>query len=169
MSEQTCLSSRARHGAGANSRAETWKRHEGHEGSFGGRILRDKQKASRWQALDRAQNFVTKHIPARTEADPKNGICQQTRTAWLTQVQDAGAFSDVDPTRDLRRRKMENKYYKASNGTGSGGQTLARRHGHRGFGNRLNVRAIKVVPRCLLKWRRLLAPTVTRRQLGFLA
>jgi predicted amidohydrolase YtcJ len=141
------------HGAVANSAAlKLGNVTKDTKDPFGGQILRDKQTGEPvGMLLDSAQNFVTRHIPARTEADLEQAVILSNKRSielgW-TQVQDAGgSFADVDLYKRLYGEgKLKIRIYKAIYGPGSQADRLLREGPVIGaFGNRLNVRTIKVV------------------------
>jgi len=119
---------------------------------FGGQVLRDKETGEPvGMLLDRAQGLVTRQIPARTDGDNDQAAMladkRSIQLGW-TQVHDAGGgFDDVERYKRLYGEgKLRIRIYKAVHGPGPGSQKLL----HDGpiigaFGNRLNVRAIKVV------------------------
>lgn len=119
---------------------------------FGGQILRDKQSGEAvGMLLDTAQGLVGRHIPPRTEGDVEQavvlGVNRSIELGW-TQVQDAGgSFRDVAVFKKLYGEgKIKIRIYKAVHGPGSESQRLLREGPIIGaFGNRLNVRTIKVV------------------------
>jgi predicted amidohydrolase YtcJ len=119
---------------------------------FGGQILRDKQTGEpTGMLLDNAQSFVSRHIPARTEGDNEQAaILANKRSIELgwTQIQDpGGSYADVDLYKKLYREgKLKLRIYKAVYGPGDQAQRLLREGPIiEAFGNKLNVRAIKVV------------------------
>jgi hypothetical protein len=119
---------------------------------FGGQILRDKESGEAvGMLLDTAQGLVAQHIPARTEGDVEQavilGVKRSIELGW-TQVQDAGgSFRDVDVFKKLYGEgKIKIRIYKAVHGPGPASERLLREGPIIGaFGNRLNVRTIKVV------------------------
>jgi predicted amidohydrolase YtcJ len=119
---------------------------------FGGQVLRDKQTGEpTGMLLDNAQAFVTRHIPQRTEGDIETAMVLANKRSielgW-TQIQDpGGSYADVDLYRKLYGEgKLKLRIYKAVYGPGAEAQRLLREGPIiEAFGNRLNVRAIKVV------------------------
>jgi predicted amidohydrolase YtcJ len=119
---------------------------------FGGQVLRDKQTSEpTGMLLDNAQSFVTKHIPQRTEGDIETAMVLANKRSielgW-TQIQDpGGSYADVDLYKKLYGEgKLKLRIYKAVYGPGEQAQRLLREGPIiEAFGNRFNVRAIKVV------------------------
>ncbi|HJZ79085.1 MAG TPA: amidohydrolase [Pyrinomonadaceae bacterium] len=119
---------------------------------FGGQILRDKETGEPvGMLLDNAQGLVTRHIPARSEGDTDQAIILANKRSielgW-TQVQDpGGSYDDVAHYQKLYGEgKLKIRVYKAVYGPGAQAQRLLREGPIiEAFGNRLNVRAIKVV------------------------
>jgi predicted amidohydrolase YtcJ len=141
------------HGAVANSAAlKIGNVTKDTKDPFGGQILRDKETGEPvGMLLDNAQGLVTSHIPARTEGDTDQAIILANKRSielgW-TQVQDpGGSYDDIAHYQKLYGEgKLKIRIYKAVSGPGP----QARRLLSEGpiieaFGNRLNVRAIKVV------------------------
>ena len=141
------------HGAVANSAAlKIGNVTKDTKDPFGGQILRDKDTGEPvGMLLDNAQGLVTRHIPSRTDADTDQAIILANKRSielgW-TQVQDpGGSYDDVAHYQKLYGEgKLKIRIYKAVYGPGQQAQRLL----HDGpiieaFGNRLNVRAIKVV------------------------
>jgi predicted amidohydrolase YtcJ len=141
------------HGAVANSAAlKIGNVTKDTKDPFGGQILRDKETGEPvGMLLDNAQGLVTSHIPARTEGDTDQAIILANKRSielgW-TQVQDpGGSYDDIAHYQKLYGEgKLKIRIYKAVYGPGP----QARRLLSEGpiieaFGNRLNVRAIKVV------------------------
>jgi predicted amidohydrolase YtcJ len=119
---------------------------------FGGQVLRDKQTGEPvGMLLDNAQGFVARHIPPRTEGDTEQAMILANKRSiklGLTQIQDpGGSYSDVALYQKLySERKLKLRIYKAVYGPGPEAQRLLREGPIiEAFGNRLNVRAIKVV------------------------
>src|SRR5207244_10134173 len=119
---------------------------------FGGQILRDKQSGEpTGMLLDNAQGFVSRHIPQRGEGDTEQAmILANQRSIMLgwTQVQDpGGSYRDVDIYKKLYSEgKLKIRIYKAVYGPGPEAQRLLREGPIiEAQGNRLNLRAIKVV------------------------
>ena len=141
------------HGAVANSAAlKIGNVTKDTKDPFGGQILRDKETGEPvGMLLDNAQGLVTRHIPARSDGDTDQAIMladkRSIELGW-TQVQDpGGSYDDVAHYQKLYGEgKLKIRIYKAVYGPGPQAQKLL----HDGpiieaFGNRFNVRAIKVV------------------------
>ena len=119
---------------------------------FGGQILRDKETGEPvGMLLDNAQGLVTRHIPARSDADTDQAIILANKRSielgW-TQVQDpGGSYDDVEHYKKLYADgKLKIRIYKAVYGPGQQAQRLLRDGPIiEAYGNRLNLRAIKVV------------------------
>jgi predicted amidohydrolase YtcJ len=119
---------------------------------FGGQILRDKQTGEpTGMLLDNAQSFVRNHVPDTTEADIEQAIILSNKRSielGLTQIQDpGGSFGDVDLYKKLYGEgKLKLRIYKAVYGPGKEADRLLRDGPIiEAYGDRLNVRAIKVV------------------------
>jgi predicted amidohydrolase YtcJ len=119
---------------------------------FGGQILRDKQTGEpTGMLLDNAQALVRRQVPPSAEGnDEQAAILADKRSIGLgwTQVQDpGGSFRDVDLYKKLYGEgKLKIRIYKAVYGPGPEADRLLREGPTiEAFGNRLNVRAIKVV------------------------
>src|SRR5437762_1459039 len=119
---------------------------------FGGQILRDKQTGEPvGMLLDNAQGFVARHIPAPTQAEIELAIILANKRSielGLTQVQDpGGSYRDVDLYQKFYGEgKLKLRIYKAVYGPGPEAQRLLREGPIiEAFGDRLNVRTIKVV------------------------
>jgi len=119
---------------------------------FGGQILRDKQTGEPvGMLLDNAQGFVSRHIPAPTQAEIEQAIILANKRSielGLTQVQDpGGSYRDVDLYKKLYGEgKLKLRIYKAVYGPGPEAKRLLSEGPIiEAFGDRLNVRAIKVV------------------------
>jgi predicted amidohydrolase YtcJ len=119
---------------------------------FGGQILRDKQTGEpTGMLLDNAQALVRRQVPPGAEGnDEQAAILADKRSIGLgwTQVQDpGGSFRDVDLYKKLYAEgKLKIRIYKAVYGPGPEADRLLREGPTiEAFGNRLNVRAIKVV------------------------
>jgi predicted amidohydrolase YtcJ len=119
---------------------------------FGGQVLRDKQTGEpTGMLLDNAQAFVRSHIPATSEGDTEQAmILANNRSIMLgwTQVQDpGGSYRDVDLYKKLYGAgKIKLRIYKAVSGPGPEAQRLLREGPiNEAFGNRFNLRTIKVV------------------------
>jgi predicted amidohydrolase YtcJ len=141
------------HGAVANSAAlKLGNVTKDTKDPFGGQILRDKQTGEPvGMLLDTAQSFVSKQIPAATQADIEQAIALANKRSlelgW-TQVQDpGGGYDDVDLYKKLYGEgKLKIRIYKAVYGPGAQADRLLREGPViEAFSNRLNVRAIKVV------------------------
>ena len=119
---------------------------------FGGQVLRDKQSGEpNGMLLDAAQGFVSQHIPERGDADTEQAIILANKRSielgW-TQVQDpGGSYRDIEFYKKLYGEgKLKIRVYKAVYGPGPEAQRLLSEGPIiEAFGNRLNVRAIKVV------------------------
>jgi predicted amidohydrolase YtcJ len=119
---------------------------------FGGQVLRDKQTGEPvGMLLDNAQGFVARHIPPRAEGDTEKAIILANKRSielGLTQVQDpGGSYGDVALYQKLYGEgKLKLRIYKAVSGPGREADRLLREGPIiEAFGDRLNVRAIKVV------------------------
>ena len=119
---------------------------------FGGQILRDKATGEpTGMLLDNAQGFVARHIPPGTRGnDEQAAILANDRSVMLgwTQVQDpGGSYEDVELYKKLYGEgKLKIRIYKAVYGPGAQAQRLLREGPIiEAYGNRLNLRAIKVV------------------------
>jgi len=141
------------HGAVANSAAlKIGNVTKDTKDPFGGQILRDKETGEPvGMLLDNAQGLVTRHIPARSDADTDQAIILANKRSielgW-TQVQDpGGSYDDVEHYKKLYGEgKLKIRIYKAVYGPGQQAQRLLRDGPLiEAFGNRLNLRAIKVV------------------------
>jgi predicted amidohydrolase YtcJ len=119
---------------------------------FGGQVLRDKDSGEpNGMLLDTAQGFVSQHIPARGDADIEQAIILANKRSielgW-TQVQDpGGSYREIEFYKKLYGEgKLKIRVYKAVYGPGPEAQRLlAEGPIIEIFGNRFNVRAIKVV------------------------
>jgi predicted amidohydrolase YtcJ len=119
---------------------------------FGGQILRDKQSGEpTGMLLDNAQSFVARHIPARAEGDTEQAMilanARSIKLGW-TQIQDpGGSYRDVDLYKKLYGEgKLKLRIYKAVYGPGPEAQRLLSEGPIlEAFGNRFNLRTIKVV------------------------
>jgi predicted amidohydrolase YtcJ len=141
------------HGAVANSAAlKIGNVTKDTKDPFGGQILRDKETGEPvGMLLDNAQGLVTSHIPARTEGDTDQAIILANKRSielgW-TQVQDpGGSYDDIAHYQKLYGEgKLKIRIYKAVYGPGPPARRLLSEGPIiEAFGNRLNVRAIKVV------------------------
>ena len=141
------------HGAVANSAAlKIGNVTKDTQDPFGGQILRDKQTGEPvGMLLDNAQGLVSRNIPRPSDADIDQAIILANKRSielgW-TQVQDpGGSYDDVQHYQKLYGEgKLKIRVYKAVQGPGPQAQRLLRDGPIiEAFGNRLNVRAIKVV------------------------
>jgi predicted amidohydrolase YtcJ len=141
------------HGAVANSAAlKLGNVTKDTKDPFGGQILHDKETGEPvGMLLDTAQGLVTRNIPPASAGDTDQAIMLANKRSielgW-TQVQDpGGSYDDVAHYQKLYGEgKLKIRVYKAVHGPGPSSQKLL----HDGpiieaFGNRFNVRAIKVV------------------------
>jgi len=119
---------------------------------FGGQILRDKETGEpTGMLLDNAQSFVRGQVPQSAEgSDEQAAILADKRSIALgwTQIQDpGGSYADFDLYSKLYREgKLKIRIYKAVYGPGPGADRLLREGPVvEAYGNRLNLRAIKVV------------------------
>src|SRR5256885_3342658 len=119
---------------------------------FGGQVLRDKQTGEpNGMLLDNAQGFVARHIPSAGEGNVEQAmILANNRSVMLgwTQVQDpGGSYHDVELYKKLYGEgKLKIRVYKAVYGPGAEAQRLLKEGPIiEAFGDRLNVRTIKVV------------------------
>jgi predicted amidohydrolase YtcJ len=119
---------------------------------FGGQILRDKQSGeATGMLLDNATSFVSRHIPTRVEDNTEQavilGVNRSIMLGW-TQIQDpGGSYAEYDLYRKLYSEgKIKLRIYKAVYGPGPEADRLLREGPIiEAAGNRLNLRAIKVV------------------------
>ena len=119
---------------------------------FGGQILRDKQTGeATGMLLDNAQSFVSRRIPPRAEGNTEQavilGVNRSIMLGW-TQVQDpGGSYADFGLYSKLASEgKIKLRIYKAVYGPGPEADRLLREGPViEAAGNRLNLRAIKVV------------------------
>lgn len=119
---------------------------------FGGQILRNEKTGEpTGMLLDNAQAFVSRHIPPRPEADVEQAMIlaneRSIELGW-TQIQDpGGSYQDVDLYQKLYGQgKLKLRIYKAVFGPGPEAQRLLREGPMiESFGNRFNLRTIKVV------------------------
>jgi predicted amidohydrolase YtcJ len=141
------------HGAVANSAAlKIGNVTKDTKDPFGGQILRDKANGEPvGMLLDNAQGLVTRYIPARTDGDTDQAIILANKRSielgW-TQVQDpGGSYEDVEHYQKLYGEgKLKIRIYKAVQGPGPQAARLLRDGPIiEAYGNRFNVRAIKVV------------------------
>lgn len=119
---------------------------------FGGQILRDKQTGEpNGMLLDNAQGFVARHIPeGASGSEEQAAVLANKRSLELgwTQIQDpGGSFADVDLYKKLYNEgKLKIRIYKAIYGPGAqADRLLSEGPIIEAYGDRLNVRAIKVV------------------------
>ena len=119
---------------------------------FGGQILRDKETGEpTGMLLDNAQGLVTRHIPPAGEGNIEQAIMladQRSIGLGWTQVQDpGGSYRDVELYKKLYGEgKLKIRVYKAVYGPGPEADRLLKEGPIiEAFGNRLNVRSIKVV------------------------
>ncbi len=112
---------------------------------FGGQILRDKQTGEPvGMLLDNAQGFVSRHIPAPTQAEIEQAIILANKRSielGLTQVQDpGGSYRDVDLYKKLYGEgKLKLRIYKAVYGPGPEAKRLLSEGPIvEAFGDRLN-------------------------------
>ena len=119
---------------------------------FGGQILRDKETGEpTGMLLDNAQALVRRQVPASADGnDEQAAILADKRSIGLgwTQVQDpGGSYRDVDIYKKLYAEgKLKIRIYKAVYGPGAEANRLLQEGPIiEAYGNRLNVRAIKVV------------------------
>jgi predicted amidohydrolase YtcJ len=119
---------------------------------FGGQILRDKQSGeATGMLLDNATSFVSRHIPPGAEGNTEQavilGVNRSIMLGW-TQIQDpGGSYAEYDLYRKLYSEgKIKLRIYKAVYGPGPEADRLLREGPViEAAGNRLNLRAIKVV------------------------
>src|SRR5205807_643188 len=119
---------------------------------FGGQVLRDKQTGEPvGMLLDNAQSFVARHIPPRAEGNAEQAAIlankRDIELGW-TQVQDpGGSYGDYGLYSKLYSEgKLKIRIYKAVYGPGPEAQRLLSEGPViEAEGNRLNLRAIKVV------------------------
>jgi len=119
---------------------------------FGGQVLRDKQTGEpTGMLLDNAQSFVRRHVPQSAEGnDEQAAILADRRSIGLgwTQIQDpGGSYADFGLYSKLYSEgKLKIRIYKAVYGPGPEANRLLREGPViEAYGNRLNLRAIKVV------------------------
>jgi len=119
---------------------------------FGGEISKDSQSGEpHGMLLDAAQNLVRRHIPQTSPADAERaivlGVKRDIELGW-TQIQDAGgSYAEVELYKKLYGEgKIKLRIYKAVHGPGPSAERLLYGSAVVGaFGNRFNVRTIKVV------------------------
>jgi predicted amidohydrolase YtcJ len=118
---------------------------------FGGEISKDKQTGEpNGMLLDAAQGLVGRHLPPVSASDEEQaivlGVKRDVELGW-TQVQDpGGSYAEVDLFKKLYGEgKIKLRIYKALSSPGSEVERLFREGPIiEAYGNRLNVRAIKV-------------------------
>lgn len=118
---------------------------------FGGEISKDKQTGEpNGMLLDAAQGLVRRHLPPTSASDEEQaiilGVKRDVELGW-TQVQDpGGSYAEVDLFKKLYGEgKIKLRIYKALSSPGSEVQRLFREGPIiEAYGNRLNVRTIKV-------------------------
>ena len=119
---------------------------------FGGEVSKDKQSGEpNGMLLDAAQGLVRRRVPPTSAADEERavelGVKRDIELGW-TQIQDAGgSYSDVNIFKKLYTAgTIKLRIYKAVYGPGPNATRLLNEGATIGaFGNRLNVRTIKVV------------------------
>jgi predicted amidohydrolase YtcJ len=119
---------------------------------FGGEISKDKQSGEpNGMLLDAAQGLVRRRVPPTSTEDAERavvlGVKRDIELGW-TQIQDAGgSYADVDIFKKLYAAgTIKLRIYKAVYGPGPNATRLLNEGPTIGaFGNRLNVRSIKVV------------------------
>ncbi|MCS6885231.1 MAG: amidohydrolase [Acidobacteriota bacterium] len=118
---------------------------------FGGKILRNDSGLPTGVLLDRAQELVTKHIPAPTlhqlEKAIITGAERSLRLGW-TELQDAGGtLSEAELIHSLcKQGKLRIRIYKAVHGPSEDAYKLIRQGAKIGVcGNRFTLRSIKVL------------------------
>lgn len=119
---------------------------------FGGEISKDKESGEpNGMLLDAAQGLVRRRVPPTSAEDAERavvlGVKRDIQLGW-TQIQDAGgSFAEVDIFKKLYAAgTIKLRIYKAVYGPGPNAARLLSEGPTIGaFGNRLNVRTIKVV------------------------
>ncbi|HEX4900420.1 MAG TPA: amidohydrolase, partial [Pyrinomonadaceae bacterium] len=118
---------------------------------FGGEISKDKSGEPNGMLLDAAQGLVRRRIPAASAGEAEKaiilGVTRDISLGW-TQIQDAGGtFQDVELYKKLYGEgKIKLRIYKSVYGPGPNAEKILYGGAITGaFGNRLNVRSIKVV------------------------
>ncbi len=119
---------------------------------FGGEISKDKQSGDpNGMLLDAAQGLVRRRVPPTSNEDAERavvlGVKRDIELGW-TQIQDAGgSYADVDIFKKLYAAgTIKLRIYKAVYGPGPNATRLLNEGPTIGaFGNRFNVRTIKVV------------------------
>jgi predicted amidohydrolase YtcJ len=141
------------HGAVANSAAlKLASVDKNTPNPFGGEISKDKQSGEpNGMLLDAAQGLVRRKVPPTTAEDAERavvlGVKRNIELGW-TQIQDAGgSYADVDIFKKLYEAgTIKLRIYKAVYGPGPNAARLLKGGAITGaYGNRLNVRTIKVV------------------------
>ena len=119
---------------------------------FGGQIVRDKETGEpTGMLLDNAQGLVRRQVPPAAEGnDEQAAMLADKRSISLgwTQIQDpGGSYRDVDLYKKLYAEgKLKIRIYKAVYGPGAEADRLLREGPViEAYGNRFNLRAIKVV------------------------
>src|SRR6266446_1333298 len=118
---------------------------------FGGEISKDKQRGEpNGMLLDAAQGLVRRHLPPTSTAEEEQaivlGVKRDIELGW-TQVQDpGGSYAEVDLFKKLYGEgKIKLRIYKAVSSPGPEVERLFREGPIiEAYGNRLNVRTIKV-------------------------
>lgn len=118
---------------------------------FGGEISKDKSGEPNGMLLDAAQGLVRRRIPAASAGEAEKaiilGVTRDISLGW-TQIQDAGGtFQDVELYKKLYGEgRIKLRIYKSVYGPGPNAEKILHGGAITGaFGNRLNVRSIKVV------------------------
>jgi predicted amidohydrolase YtcJ len=118
---------------------------------FGGEISKDKNGEPNGMLLDAAQGLVRRQIPPAAAGDAERaiilGVTRDINLGW-TQIQDAGgSYQDVELYKKLYGEgRIKLRIYKAVYGPGPAAQKLLNGGAViEAFGNRFNVRTIKVV------------------------
>lgn len=118
---------------------------------FGGEISKDKNGELTGMLLDAAQGLVRRGIPGMSAEDGERaillGVKRDLSLGW-TQIQDAGgSYEEAEFLKQLYSQgKIKLRIYKAVHGPGPNATWLFNRGAVVGaFGNRFNVRTIKVV------------------------
>jgi len=117
----------------------------------GGNINKDGEGEPTGMLIDRAQGLVSRLVPNPTEEERDQqilkGVERSVMLGW-TQIQDAhGSWAEVERIRRLYTEgKIKIRIYKAISGPGADADQLIAQGASLGeFGNRLNIRTIKVV------------------------
>jgi predicted amidohydrolase YtcJ len=119
---------------------------------FGGEVSKDKQSGEpNGMLLDAAQGLVRRKVPPTSAEDAERavvlGVRRDIELGW-TQIQDAGgSYADVDIFKKLYEAgTIKLRIYKAVYGPGPNAARLLKEGAITGaYGNRFNVRTIKVV------------------------